>query len=507
MHQCADGRRVRGEGEGNVTAFHRRVQVQKAVYDSAALVYHPLQGQHVYPSQVPGFEQRLADLEAQIDRLSLTLHHWRETQEHLQPMERRLSHLTEQCAEILEQWTATGERHAHAVGELEARLSGWGDVETRLQREASGRFQALERVIEQEWAFLRHLHEEPARQLQAQAESLTELCVAAAGSAQTGIERAEARLAALETELHRRMAELSRDVQAAVAELRQRVDSPALRGPAKPWPLEQVTRLHNEMREIGDGRAAQVIEHRGANGKTSAVPRIGAAVDAHTEASPASVLDRAAPLPESEPDEPAGRWWHTSPIWAAAIVPMATVVALAIGFAFSFYREAGSAAARASDAQQHAERAANAADQRIEAARQDAARQIAQARDTAAKAQVTSDVLAASDLIRFNLVGGPATARFSGQLLWSRSRGLVFSASRMPAPAAGSTYQIWLRTAAQPVSVGTFVPDASGRATVALDTAPSVPRPVTGVTVTLEPEPGAAAPSGPVVLARPSVVQ
>jgi hypothetical protein len=119
---------------------------------------------------------------------------------------------------------------------------------------------------------------------------------------------------------------------------------------------------------------------------------------------------------------------------------------------------------------------------------------------------VTSDVLAASDLIRFNLVGGPATARFSGQLLWSRARGLVFSASRMPAPPAGSTYQIWLRTATLPVSVGTFVPDASGRATVAIDTAPSVPRPVTGVTVTLEPEPGGAAPSGPVVLARPNVV-
>ena len=43
--------------------------------------------------------------------------------------------------------------------------------------------------------------------------------------------------------------------------------------------------------------------------------------------------------------------------------------------------------------------------------------------DTAAKAQVTSDVLASSDLIRFNVVGGPAAARFSGQLLWSRSRG------------------------------------------------------------------------------------
>ena len=154
----------------------------------------------MYP-QVPALEQRLSDLEAQIDRLSLTLRGWRETQDHLQPMERRLSDLTDQCAEILHQWEATGERHAHAVGELEARLTGWNDTEARLQRDASWRFQALERAIEHEWASLRQLHEEPAKQLTTQAENLSEICVAAAGSAQTGIERAEARLAALETDL------------------------------------------------------------------------------------------------------------------------------------------------------------------------------------------------------------------------------------------------------------------------------------------------------------------
>jgi len=487
----------------------------------------------VYPSQVPGFEQRLADLEAQIDRLSVTLHHWRETQDHLQPMERRLSHLTEQCAEILEQWTATGERHAHAVGELEARLTGWSDVETRLQHEASSRFHALERIIEHEWSFLRHLHEEPAKQLQAQADSLTELCVAAAGSAQTGIERAEARLAALETELHRRMADLSRDVHSAVAELRQRVDTTALRGPANPWPLEEVTRLHNELREMGDGRqAVQVIDHEQQGGSTAlmdrtpfdsrvprastdelaqagsapadvgAEPRVGPRFGASIEATSETSTHTSA----TESSDATARWWRTDRRWAAAIVAMTVGIAVAIGFAFSFYRQAGSAAARASDAQQQAERVANVADRQIAAAREDAAQQIAQARDAAGKAQVTSDVLAASDLIRFNVVGGPATARFSGQLLWSRSRGVVFSASRMPPAGAGNTYQIWLGTAAEPVSAGTFVPDGSGRATVALDTAPPVPRPVTGVTVTLEPAPGRPAPSGPVVLARAQVV-
>jgi len=447
----------------------------------------------VHPQeQAPGFDQRLADLEAQIDRLSLTLHRWRETQDHLQPMERRLSTLTEQCTAILEQWAATGERHAHVVGELEARLSGWSDVEERLQRDAAWRFQALERTIEHEWASLRHLHEEPAKQLQAQAESLTELCVTAAGSAQTGLERAEARLALLETDLHRRMTDLSRDVHAAIAELRQRADPSALKGPSNPWPLEEVTRLHNELREIGGGRGgAQVVDHPPVDGSTGLVPRGG----------PSPFGGQPAPAPDAEAADTASAAIDKK--WRAVIAVMVVAVLVAAGFAVSFYRQADSAVARASEAQQHAEHAATAADQRIEAARQDAAQQIARAHDTASKAQVTSDVLAASDLIRFNLVGGDPAARFTGQLLWSRSSGVVFSASRMPAPSAGSIYQIWLRTNAQPVSVGTFTPDATGRATVALDAAPAVPRPVTGVMVTLEPAPnGSPAPSTRVVLAR-----
>ncbi len=124
------------------------------------------------------------------------------------------------------------------------------------------------------------------------------------------------------------------------------------------------------------------------------------------------------------------------------------------------------------------------------------------ARDAASKAQVTSDVLAASDLVRFNLVGSDPAVRTLAQLLWSRSRGMVFSASRMPQPPQGSIYQIWLLTAAAPISLGTVAPDASGRVTLATDSPPDAPRPIVGVRVTLEPAPGVPAPSGPTVLAR-----
>jgi anti-sigma-K factor RskA len=78
----------------------------------------------------------------------------------------------------------------------------------------------------------------------------------------------------------------------------------------------------------------------------------------------------------------------------------------------------------------------------------------------------------------------------------------VFSGSRIPPPPEGSTYQIWLATSGEPVSAGVFVPDASGRITIATDSPPTVPRPVIDVRVTIEPDGGRQAPSGETLLAR-----
>src|ERR1700730_19224804 len=72
--------------------------------------------------QGPDLEQRLSKLEAQLDRFSLTLHQWQQTQEHLQPMEGRLSQLMQQCGAILDRWTVTDQRHAQAVEKVESRL-------------------------------------------------------------------------------------------------------------------------------------------------------------------------------------------------------------------------------------------------------------------------------------------------------------------------------------------------------------------------------------------------
>jgi hypothetical protein len=445
-------------------------------------------------------DQRLVDLEAQIDRLTQSLLRWREADDYLEPAARRLTQFSEQCAAILRDWTTVSERHAHVVGELESRLTGWNEIETRLQRDVTARFQGLERLIEHEWASLRRLHEEPTRQLREHAESLTEICVTTAGSAQTGIERAEARLATLEKDLHRRMDDLSRDFHAVLAELRQQGIA-NLRSPAGSWSLDEVARLHQELRDSAAPSQSRPAPRSGSVLETSplALRTISTFVEPDAKAPGATLVqpsdaDRGAGERATR-DRSAWKWYAV-----AAVLAIATGVAG--GFAFSFYNRARLAAEDASEARQRAELTATTANERIDATRRDAAAQVALARDAASKAQVTGDILAAPDLVRFNLIGGDVAARTSAQLLWSRSRGLVFSGSRMPPLPPGAVYQIWLLTAGDPVSAGTVTPDASGRATLATDSPPDVPRPIVAVRVTLESAPGSAAPSGATVLSR-----
>ena len=110
------------------------------------------------------------------------------------------------------------------------------------------------------------------------------------------------------------------------------------------------------------------------------------------------------------------------------------------------------------------------------------------------------DVLAAPDLVRYSLVGRDALASAFGQVLWSRSRGFVFSASGLPAPPHDATYQIWLLTRTGAVSAGTFVPDSNGRVTLAAT--PKVPPSLLGAIVTMERQGGGDTPSGEPLLAR-----
>ena len=385
----------------------------------------------------PGLEQRLSRFEAQLDRFSLALHQW----------------------QAREQSPATTP----------------SDVNQRIR--------TIEETLDREALALRRMHEEPLKHLQAQAESLRELCAAASTSV-TGIGQAEARLLELQNNVGVLVTDLSRTLQALVTEMRAGASNQVTaQRPAAAWPLERVVHLHDELRRAGaSGGAAVAIapERRGERARAfHAIP------DEAAEAS--EVVD--------------GRF--TSPHWKYVAAMSAVIVLVLVVFVASRWieRRLDDAAARVAAAERQVAATTRLANQEVTAARESADRQIADARQSAQRAETVANILAAPDLVRLNLAA-TGEGGSSAQLLWSRTRGLVLSGSRLPTLPPESTYQLWLVTSAQPIGVGLFEPDAAGRGTLVVDTPPKVPGPVIGASVTIEPAGGRPAPTGRTLLAR-----
>ena len=450
--------------------------------------------------QASDVELRLAELQTQIDKLSHDLQQWHQSPEHAHFVEDRLSQLLERCSETLNRVTAIDEHHSQVVEKLEARLSDWSFVESRLEKDSDQRIRQFEQIIEHEWEALKKLHEEPAKQLREQAANLGETCVAAANLALRGFERSEARFVALEADLQERMAQLSRDVQSAVAELRGATAPRALpAGDVSPFPLESVMRIHDELRRFDEVGA--LPPPASSTGEAPAImpPPVQAALPPAVQPDGSQLPDRAGTERLAETASP---FTGLSQAWRAGLLAGA-ILLLAGGFlVFRLQRQVNEASARVTVAERQAESATQLANQRIEATQQDADRKLAAARETAQQAQIVSSVLAAPDLVRLNLGGTAAASRAFAQVLWSRSRGLVFSASRLPALAQNTTYQLWLLTADGTVSAGLFTVDAEGRGTLATEKMPNVARPVINAAVTVEPSGGRPIPTGTTVLRR-----
>lgn len=439
--------------------------------------------------QETDLERRVAAMQAQLDHLTADAP--ADQREHAVEVEARLTLLSQQCAEILDRWTLTDLRHTRALAEMEARLQDWAGLETRVEQDAHERLQQLERKIEEEWRGLRQVLEQPVKQLQEHAASLRETSIATAGSALSGLERAESKLTTIQSEIAERMGQLSRDVQAAMAELRSGMVRPGQnRASGESWPLDEVVRLHNEMRDESedpvpdDGESGRMRRPTARGPERRAITLLPESAE--------SLADR---IESVERAEHRGR----STFWTAVGV-LILLLAVTAWFGMRLQRQVAEAAAQISDAQRQAEAARTLATREIAASRSDAERQVAEARETARKAQIVSDVLVASDLVRYGLWGGETAPAPRGQLLWSRSRGFVVSGSGVPVPPPGSTYQLWLFTISGPVSAALATPDAQGRLTYATDLIPTVPRPVIGVKLTLEPTGGSPVPSGATVL-------
>ena len=441
-----------------------------------------------------------SDLQAQIDRLSLTVQMGRESKGSLDPATQQLARLAERCNDILSRWADADALHSHVVNEAEMRLTEWGAIENRLEQDYAKRLRQLEEAIGHEWQALRRIHEEPVKQLRQEAAALSEVTVSAANLALQGFERAEARLDAFEANLQTQLTRLSENVQMALADHRRALGAPALpEANVTPFPLEGVLRIHDDLRSDEPDSAPET------QGALAIVPRelpdAAARLSARME-----TLEREVTIERQEMHDTATRAEKLGRTWRVAIgsLGLAILGAAIVGIVAQRHMNArlDEAATRVAAAERQAQAAAAAANQQIAATRADAERQIAQARQTALEAGIVGNVLAAPDLVRFSLVGTDRAPRAYAQVLWSRSRGLVLSAALLPALADGTTYQIWLLSDSGPASAGTVTPDGSGRASFAVENPANLPRAVNGVSVTIESGGPQTKPSSSLLLVR-----
>jgi hypothetical protein len=459
------------------------------VYDFHAIVSENFSVEQ----QDTDLERRVAAIQRQLEHLSSAVDLPAEQREHAAAVEERLSLLSQQCAEILDRWTLTDLRHARALGEMEARLHEWERLETRVEQGAHDRLHQLEQKIENEWKELRQVLEQPVKQLQEHAASLRETSVATAGSALSGLERAESRLSTIQADIAERMGQLSHEVQAAMAELRSGVARPGQnRGGGESWPLDEVMRLHNEMRDTPEGASPDEVQ-------SLRVRRPGGP-DRRRESRAVELIPESGESLSSRIESVELAEHKDRSMLRLAVGLVVVALVLSAIFGIRVQRQVAAASEQTSEALRQAEAARALAAREIAASRLEADQRMAESQETARRSQIVSDVLVAPDLVRYGLSGGETTPDARGQLLWSRSRGIVISGSRVPAPPSGYTYQFWLFTGSGAISAALATPDTQGRISVATDLLPSVPRPVIGAALTLEPRGGSPAPSGAAVL-------
>ncbi len=501
---------------------------------------------------------RAPELQLQFEQVNVALQQLRQTHDKLHDMESRLAHMTTECADILDRWARNDERHSAAVIELHGRLSEWNDLERKLLNESATRIHQFERSLQHEWQALRQKHEEPIQRLNDQAERITETCLSAIDSALKGFDKAEARLATIEQQLYREMGDLSREVREAVAELRQS----ALRGPKRPWALDNVVRLHNELRAEANDTGDVLMSDAAVSEAAIAAPPVldgtwtatGAGVDAAPAEDDGDAADAARdsvqqpvpatagrtelradrPLPSPATDRPSvltrastptlrpdplhahghaahavNDWGVTErrPWWRrpAVVVAAASIALLAAATAYlRVDARLRDAASRAAAAERSVAQSREASQAEIDAARRAADARIASAQQAAQAAQLLASILAAPDLRRFDLSGRMRAAGAAGQLLWSRSQGVSVTLANLPALGDGTHYQAWLDGPAGPRSLGIIDPDARGHAALAAPAGSAVPDALVGLRVTIEPGTGATEPSGaPVIVSIP----
>jgi hypothetical protein len=191
----------------------------------------------------------------------------------------------------------------------------------------------------------------------------------------------------------------------------------------------------------------------------------------------------------------AGRSDRSSRLLSALVAGLFLVALGLGGYTFQLRDRLGRVDARTIEADQRL----RAAEQLVDAVQKSADVRVDELQQATLRAERVAEILAAPDLQRLELAGLPRSGGAYAQVLWSRSRGLVASASRLPAPSQGQVYQLWVLTSDQPVSAGLLRLDESGRGSLLIGEPLTFPR-RTGVVVTLEPAGGSTSPSDLVYL-------
>jgi anti-sigma-K factor RskA len=93
---------------------------------------------------------------------------------------------------------------------------------------------------------------------------------------------------------------------------------------------------------------------------------------------------------------------------------------------------------------------------------------------------------------------GPSTGA-TGRVVWHERVGGHLVVANLPPTPAGQAYEVWMLGGPAPRAAGVFTVDAAGQASHKLEAAGGVP--IKAFAVTVEPQGGVPAPTGPVVLA------
>lgn len=109
--------------------------------------------------------------------------------------------------------------------------------------------------------------------------------------------------------------------------------------------------------------------------------------------------------------------------------------------------------------------------------------------------QANLSLITLPDVAEFSLRGGAALPGARGRVFSSRARGILFSATGLPALLDNQTYQLWLKPkAAPPVNVGIVTVGPDGSVTAGFDPVDGTPE-AAGFMLTVERRGGAETPS------------